>query len=359
METLLQHLVERGMRILPESSWRPVLLISVDAFYQDRHEDGISACLTLLNDPALPDDIRELTYRNQTFYARPLAELVSAVETRPVATPAPEGWLAREVSVAAAGEWLLLFVRMAEPEPGGEILDVIFALDGVLETHAVGQIGRESEAMARLREIRLFVAEDGMHAAALLETDGSAQTLAAVVDLDEDRWQGLRTLGPRAGNFAHGWTPLATADGPRFVSWWEPTEVWRQNDPADGFERVALRMAPHLAERFVAGSQGVAVPGGFLLMVNETVVFDDNALTFARFVRLDEGFQIDAISPQFWVAERGRDRMSGLTQQGEWLVIGLTSGAQALLATVALDEVLRLMIPVSAPGKDRGATRLQ
>jgi hypothetical protein len=176
-------------------------------------------------------------------------------------------------------------------------------------------------------------------------------TLAAVVALDEERWHGVRTLGPRAGNFARGWTPVTTAEGPRFISWWEPTEAWRQHDAGDGFERVTLRMAPHLAERFVAGSQGVAIDGGHLLLVNETIAFDDHELTFARFVRLDEGFQIDAVSPQFWIAERGWDRMCGLARQGERLVIGFTSGGQAQLATVALDAVLAQLIPVKAPGR--------
>src|SRR5690606_38854008 len=121
-------------------------------------------------------------------------------------------------------------------------------LNGALETHAAGQIGSETAAMARLREIRLYVAEDGLHAAALLDADdGSGMTQAAGVDLDEDRWQGMRTLGPRAGNFGHGWTPLTTAEGLRFISWWEPTEVWRQNDAGEAFARVALRLAPHLA----------------------------------------------------------------------------------------------------------------
>ena len=110
-----------------------------------------------------------------------------------------------------------------------------------------------------------------------------------------------------------------------------------------------------MAERFEGGSSGVVVPGGYLFLVNERVAFDEAPpLVFSRVVLLDEGFQIDAISPQFFVADRGRDEAAGLTRQRDRLVAGFTSGEdQPLLVTLDVESVLAMLIPVAAPGRQR------
>ena len=133
----------------------------------------------------------------------------------------------------------------------------------------------------------------------------------------------MRLLEPRADDFRHGWSPVVTESGACFVGWWEPTEVFRFNGETGDFGRVALRMAPHSAERFHGGSQGVAVPGGYLFLVNETITRKNGAqATHVRFVRVDEEFRITGISPQFFVTDRGWDTATGLARQGERVIAG-------------------------------------
>jgi hypothetical protein len=155
-----------------------------------------------------------------------------------------------------------------------------------------------------------------------------------------------------------GWTSIATPDGPRFLAWWEPTEVLRLNCETDTFERETLRRASHVAERFWSGSQGVTVPGGSLLLVNETAVLDEvEEVVTTRFALLDTAFQLAGISPPFFVTERGGDVATGLARQGDRLVAGFTTGdPSALLVTMALSEALSIVVPIGAPGRNAHRT---
>ena len=75
-----------------------------------------------------------------------------------------------------------------------------------------------------------------------------------------------------------------------------------------------------------------------------------------RFVRVDEGFQITDVSPQFFVAERGQDVATGLARQGDRLIAGFTSGGtRGLLATMGVEAVVAALLPVDAPGRRQKA----
>jgi hypothetical protein len=350
----MNYVVERGMRLLPESSWRPVLQRSIDAFYDGQMREGIEACIALLQEPGIPDDVRDLTYRNQTFYASPLLDIAPSTVSESVSAPVPGGWGARDPSPVVIGNRLLVLVR-AIPLGG----DAVTAAETIAASTAISPefvvLRDEDRGGPRLCDVRPFVDGEELRIAVIVrDHDGRSRDRAGFASLTPGGINDPQLMGPRYGNFHQGWLPLCGVDGMLFVANCEPTEIFRFEGR---FVRVALRMAPHLAERFVAGSQGVAIDGGHLLLVNETIAFDDNELVFARFVRLDEGFQIDAVSPQFWIAQRGRDRMCGLARQDERLVIGFTSGDRATLATVRLDEVLAQLIPVTAPGKSRKEPR--
>ena len=36
----MHYTIERGMRMVPDAVWRPVMQESIDAFYQGRYDDG-------------------------------------------------------------------------------------------------------------------------------------------------------------------------------------------------------------------------------------------------------------------------------------------------------------------------------
>jgi hypothetical protein len=359
--TSMHYTIERGMRIVPDTVWRPVMQESIDAFYQGRHPDGIAACLELLQETGIPADIRELTYQNQTYYARPLAEMVSGAQIAPLIWEAPEGWALQEPSPVVAGETLMAVVRIDDAARAESARSVLLTLDDEHGVADVTPIGDETGAAPRFEAVCPFTVDGELVQAAVIVRDGGGPGLptAGVATLRGGAWQDLRQLGPRAGLFAQGWAPLMTAEGLRFISWWEPTEVWRQDESGEGFTRTALRMAPHAAERFIAASPGVAVPGGYLLLVNETVrMSDGREVTLSRFVQIDEGFQIVAISPQFFVLERGEDAASGLALLGERLVAGFTTrGRDAVLVSLPRASAMAALLQIAAPGRNVEASR--
>ena len=355
----MHYTIERGMRMVPEAVWQPVMRESIDAFYQGRYDAGITACLELLQESGIPADIRELTYQNQTYYARPLAELAPGAVVSPLGWDAPAGSLLRDPSPVVLGERLLVVVRVADRGNPEHLSDVLLALDEDLAVREATPIADETGAASRFTAIRPFVDGEVLQAAVVVrDGGGSGLPTAGIVTARDGAWHDLRQLGPRAGLFAQGWSPLVTADGPRFLGWWEPTEVWRADEEDEGFTRMALRMAPHVAERFVGGSPGVAVLSGSLFLVNETVrMSDDSAVNLSRFVQIDEGFQVIAISPQFFVTERSQDAASGLALFGDRLIAGFTSrGRDALLVSLDLTSALAALMPIAAPGRPAGAS---
>jgi hypothetical protein len=250
---------------------------------------------------------------------------------------------------------LIVFVRQVTEEPASDVADQSSPDNSDQVDFELFTIDEQGGDGSQMDEIRPFFTEEGLHIAARFH-DASEQGIvrAGVLNLESGSGK-LSLLGPRAGNFRQGWSPFVTADGPHFVAWWEPTEVFRLDEQTGNFDRLRLRMAPHIAERFQGGSQGVPVPGGYLFLVNETVRFDDGSkATYARFARIDEEFQITDISPQFFVVERGKDVATGLARQGDRLIAGFTSGeTSAVLSTIELDVAIRSLMPVDAPGRGR------
>jgi hypothetical protein len=356
----MEYIIERGMRILPESSWRPVLQRSIDAFYEGNTHEGIAACVALLQEPGLPDDIRELTYRNQTFYAQPLADLFPGARWQPLEVPGSEPVCDPSPVDADGRAMVILRATGGADEAVSSEAVTVPTLEGIGEFELV-ILHDDTEDDARMLAARPFFADGALQIAIVAREDKPGDdglARAGVFVLTEEGQGDGRQFGPRPGNFARGWSPLVTPDGPRFVDWWEPTEVFRFDAESGEFVQCALRMAPHIAQRFQEGSPGVPVPGGYLFLVNESIAFDNGAQqTYSRFIRIDEAFQITDISPQFFVAEQGQGVATGLARWGDRLVAGFMSGeTQSLLANIDLESVLATLMQVDAPGSKKSAT---
>ena len=350
----MEYIIERGVRIVPKTSWEPVLQRSINAFYEGEFSEGRNACLTLLAEPALPPEVRELTYRNQTFYAQPLRELVEGAQLKAQQVPGQEGWEVHSLSPFLAGDRLMVYLRVTPGEAGQASTDVLLTLDNDLGVAEMNVLDNDTGEAASIQDARPFILDGVLQAGVILyPPQPGGPVRAGVVDIVDRAWQNLRSFGPRVGQFKAGWSPLVTGAGIRFVSWWEPTEVFWFDAETREFKRVALRMAPHVAERFQGSSQGVSVPGGCLFLVSEQISFGEGPpLIFNRFVLIDDGFQITAISPQFYASRRGQDAASGLTRKDDQLVAGFrTDGREALLATMDLEATLAILIPVDAPGR--------
>jgi hypothetical protein len=352
----LQYTVESGRRSVPESSWQPVLQRSIDAFYEGNIDEGAEACRILLNTIGLPDHIRELTYQNQQWYARPFREMVPGATWQPLAAHVPEGWTALDPSPVTDGERLTVVMRRARVEGGHEVGEDCQQPTDANDAFEIITVPETAEEGQRRTDLRPFCNNGAPRIAVIARAEGKPDEVrAGVLWLAGDGAMRMWELGRRPGDFRQGWSPVLAEDGPRFVAWWEPTEAFRLDEETGAFERVALRMAPHIAERFQGGSQGVPVSGGYLFIVNETVTLSDgDKLTFSRFVRIDEGFQITDISPQFFLEERGKEAATGLARQGDRLVAGFTAGGRkALLADMDLAAVMAALLPIEAPGTGR------
>ncbi|MGH2616588.1 MAG: hypothetical protein ACRDJC_15220 [Thermomicrobiales bacterium] len=349
----MNYIVEQGRRSLPEASWRPVFQRSIDAFQQDAIEEGAAACRTLLNAFGLPDPIRERTYQNQFWYAQPIQDVVPGTSVQPLAVTPVAGWTLGEPSPAATGDGLAVVLRATHDRRAVESPAHSWPSRRRADGMDLIILGETFHNGCHLAELLPFAVDGGLYVAAIVAEPGQREVLhGGLMILAGREASQLRLFGPRPGNFRQGWSPVLTVDGPSYVAWWEPTEVYRFGAESGAFERVAMRMAPRLAERFQRGTQGVPAPGGYLFLVNEAITLPNAmAVNLSRFVRIDEGFQITDVSPQFFMTERGRDIATGLARQDDRLIAGFMAGGKTpLLATMGVDEVMAALIPVDAPG---------
>jgi FkbM family methyltransferase len=349
-----ESVVPSAVTWMTEVEWRPLLQRAIDAFAEGRLEEGRATCLALLSDGALPWDVREAVYLNQTSYAQSLADLVPGLTNRMLTWPVAKGAIRREPSPVVLGDRLLAVARMTLPSPDAPRRDVLLTLDEGLRVTESVLLRDETGLADRFDDVRPFMLDDRLFAAVVLyDAEAEEWTQAGIVAIEEGVYRDLHRLGPRAGYFHGGWAPVSTPSGVRVIAWWEPTEVLRFDPLGGTFAREALRFAPRIAERFWAGSQGVAIPGGYLTLVNEeAAATEDDAQIFSRFVRLDETWQVTAVSPQFYVSQPGEDVASGLARRGDRLIAGFTVGGRAaLLARLDLTAVLATLTPVPAPGR--------
>jgi glycosyltransferase involved in cell wall biosynthesis len=339
---------------MPEPVWRSRLQHAAEAFAKGRPEEGHAASLALLAASFLPEDAREQVYRLQAENARALTDVVPGCTILPLTQPAPGGASWFSLSPVIVGDGLITLAR-AMHDTGHT--DFLIPLDDDLRVTDVAQLKDETAQAHRFDEVRPFVRNGTLHATVLLDDpDLDEWTRAGVVDIVDGAYRNLRVLGPRAGYFRQGWAPIATPDDPRFLAWWEPTEVFRLDWETGNFEREALRRVSRVAERFWSASQAVPVPGGYLLLVNETIGAEDDEADVTRFARIDDDFRLTDVSPPFFVAKRGDSVATGLARRGNTLFAGFSSGEDLeALATMELSEVLTVLTPVRVIGPRKPA----
>lgn len=340
-----------------ETTWRPLLREAMAALDDGRPAEGHAACLALLADVGLPEDVRDLVYAIQAELAQPLAAIAPSATGRQLRLPAADDAILRDPSPIGASDGLRILGRTgrADSDDDPTYNDVLLTLDVDLAITDIAALTDETGMAERFAEVRPFLRDGLLHAAFLLDDPDGGLVQAGIAAIADGAYRNPRVLGPRAGSFRQGWAPIPTPEGPRFLSWWEPTEVMRFDVATGAFTQASLRRASHAAERFWSGSPGVAVPGGYLLLVNESAGLDDaeEETSTTRFTLLDAGFRLVGVSPPFFVADRGIDVATGLALRDDRLVAGFTSGeASALLVTVDLAEALSSIKPIGAPGRD-------
>jgi hypothetical protein len=344
-----------GMRVVAESSWRPLLDAAAAWPHTNQHRAGLRACLRLIGAHWLPEGVREQAYGHLGSYADSLTTLWPEASWQPLTIPGDTISNMRSPGPVALADGLVVTVET--PAEREETSWVLLALDHDLHLREVTPlIAGTRAATAPLAIERMHpVLHDGRLHALITLCDRTARGVAqtGLVTVQDGALRDLRLLSGQAnGRHVTPWAPVLVGDNLRAVSWWEPTET-QQIDAATGeTRRASLRPAPRLAERFTGASGGVSVPGGWLFLVNEPATpTGDDGMVFARFVFMRSDFVVTAVSPHFWVTVRGEDEASGLTRCGENLIAGFTSrGREAALARIHVAAVLGSLLPVASPG---------
>jgi hypothetical protein len=355
-----------GMRLVAKDAYAPLLQLAADGAHTADPQPGLEAGLRLVNAFWLPPGVREQAYRHLAAYARPLASLWPGAAARPI-DPPPGGAVMTAPSPVTIDGRLMSVVRLAAlGNAGGGGWGIVWLADDltagepaiVLDATGDGPPAVDS-SLSLVRPIDCGGALLATVAVADRNPRGVWQT--GLVTLADGELRNFRLLSdPALGRHEQGWAPFVAANALHVVSNWEPTEVLRVEAGTGAAERVALRPAPRLAERFRDASAGVPVGDGWLFLVNERspAAHTGAEHVFARFVLLNHEFRITAATPQFWVASRGADEAAGLARQGDRLIAGFTSdGATAILAALDVDAVVASLMPLASPGyTPRGST---
>jgi FkbM family methyltransferase len=335
----------REVSPVPESVWRPLLQSATAALEQCHQEEGRVACLTLLSAQHLPGGVREVVYWTQAELAQTLIELIPGATFHNLQGPTTNSAPLVNPSPILMSDDLLLLGRWSA---NGFQNDVLLTLDKGLRPTDMVTLRDETGYADRFTDLLPFVQEGRLHATFLLDDrDSHRNTRAGIVEISKGAYRNMRCIAPRAGGFEQGWTPLETSTGIRFLAWWEPTELFRLNQDQGTFERVALRLSPRLCERFWSGSQGVRVPSGSLLLVNETIEYPDGQeVTLSRFAIIDDESKLSAVSHQFSIDGSGTVA-TGLVRDGDRLIASFNSVERGgILATLDLEAVTDSLLPI-------------
>jgi hypothetical protein len=348
-----------GMRVVADTSWRPLLEAAAELPHTVGHDLGMRACLRLIGAFWLPEEVREQAWKHLAAYARPFAALWPGAMCRSVTPPGLAASASLAPSPVAGGDTLLTTLKSTPADGGQEPTWYLLTIDDDLAVVKAsllrGELGAPDRAIVSSIE-RLLPYADGEVLRACVTLSGRSPhsvTRSGLIEIAHGAIHGFRLLSDAMTKRpVRNWAPFSADAGSRFVAWWQPIEVLGVEPDTDSARRIAVQPAPRLAERFASASAGIPVPGGWLFLINEQANVDESEpARLARFVFLRDDFRVTAVSPHFWVTARGADEASGLTRQGQYVIAGFTSREQqALLARFPLDGVLASLMAIDSPG---------
>ena len=338
-----------------------------------RKDRGFAACNSLALDRSIPEATRNLALSNLDFYVRPAVEMMPSFATREVGFAAPEGYRSTNPSIVRRGEELLLVQRtvnytldLSAPHrdprrystPDNAPIhtrNFLLRLDNDLAVRSGREILPPTDmpepcwpAVQGFEDMRPFAWRDGLWCVATvreLSPDGLCEQVLARIDdsLEGDcrirEWHVLRP--ERAQEHEKNWMPLVQGDALRLVYSCDPTRII--DDQANTIQEV---VPPIKADQFRGGSQLVSFDGGWLTLVHETLVRDNQREYKHRFVWFDAGLQIRRLSLPFYFQRYGIEFAAGLAWHPDARRLVVSYGAddsQAWIATVEGADVRRLL----------------
>ncbi len=313
-----------------------------------------------------PRSLQERPTRQRISGPVRLATLVPTVRIGEIKLDVKPAWPAFNPSIAADGEGFRMIVRTANYQIERGVLhaegvlhnvNYMVQLDAGLGVSAIEPIV-DRAPRAELHDSQISGYED----CRLIELDGRWYASATVCDMNPAERREIALLsfdgaevtraqplpGPDPSRHEKNWMPFVHEGELHFLYSCSPTLVLRC-EPQSGAMTPACESQASAAAGFRGGSQGVRVADGYLFVIHETV-HEEHALRYLhRFVLLDEGLRLAALTPRFTFTADRVEFCAGMAARGAELVLSFgVSDAAAGLAVLELEDVLGLLAPASA-----------
>lgn len=314
-----------------------------------------------------------------------LADLAPSTRHTLIDLPDERGWSTFNPSLGTSDDGVLhLLLRSANyrlaaggrydlPEPVVRTANRLVPLDDRLRpagpAAALPEVPEGDEVhpsrVSGCEDLRL-VALDGRWRATATVRDRNPEERCEVVLLDLGPVGGSPTgttlqvlSGPEPELHQKNWMPFVHDGALHLVYRCTPTVVLRVGEGSEGaaVTTVSRRPGPPALADARGGSPGLAVPGGVLFLVHEAVGGGPLGRIYThRLVLLadeGDGWAVTAVSAPFHLLEPTVEFCAGLARHpadpGTAVLSYGRADAEAWLATVALDELLSLLVPVAPP----------
>ncbi len=185
-----------GMRVVAESSWKPLLDAAAALPHTNQHREGLRACLRLIGAHWLPDGVREQAYGHLGSYTDPLTTLWPEASWQPLTIPGDTISDMRSPSLASLADGFVVTVET--PAEREETTWALLALDRDLRVREVTPlIDGTRAATAPLAIERMHpVLHDGRLHALITFCDRTARGVAqtGLVTVQDGALRDLRLL---------------------------------------------------------------------------------------------------------------------------------------------------------------------
>ena len=327
-----------------------------------RKRAGFAACNWLALSRQAPPHTRDLARSNLKFYVESASVTMPSFNARAIGFVPPEGYRMINPSVTRHLNRLVLVQRCANFEvkdgryvasDGGPIKtrNFLLRLDDNMRTLSAKEILAPrnmppplSQRIQGFEDARLFSWRDGLWFSAcfreLNETARAEQALVRIDESDPDECrltdlQMLRPDGPEQPQ--KNWMPQLAEDKLQFLYSCDPTRT------IDQLARTVSENVPAIAaDHFRGGSQAIRFDGGWLSLIHEMEIGDNQRHYHHRFVWFDETNELRSLSRPFFFEHRGIEFAAGLCwhPDGARLVISYgVNDRSSQIATVDADHV--------------------
>lgn len=335
------------------------------AYYVGELETGRRAAERLLAQ-ALPPDIEQQVRANRTFYTPTLAEL-GPVEFRFIdIKPAHPGWSLFNPTLLLHNGKLLGLVRSSNykmqgmnyimpPEDNGYIRTANILVEYAPDLRIVDarpladpEYARTNFEVDGLEDCRLYSRGDRLYVSATVRNvaphDGRCRIGTAWIDATSGRLCELTVPPAPATQHEKNWMPVIGQN-----SWLyacnQGGKTWLVSRAGADWTLLSTGPAPIAAQRFRGGTQLVPFFGGYVCVIHEVVISDNNRTYEHRFVWFDDQLRLRKFSAPFCFRnKRAIEFAAGLAVVNDQVVTSFGhQDKEAWLAALSAAHVQQLL----------------